>query len=636
LSTLLDFSHPSITLGRPSSLAKQGIITAADYLKGPPKPDFAPLSLKEFVIGAWHVLEPARAFVPNWTMDAICEHLEAVTRGEITNLVINVPPGSTKSLTTAVMWPAWEWAEVNPSSRWLVATYEASLALRDSVKCRRVIGSRWYQERYGHRFKILPDEDNKKKFENDKTGFRQCLTPRGSGTGNRADYILCLPYDERISTDIGLLKIGEIVEQKLTPRVKGFDHKTGEEVWTKILNHQKNPFRPFTKIKTAQCQIELTDDHEVYVLGKGYVCAASVTAGDLVVCENALIESVCSVERSQRIEPHTYNIATETHNYFVNGILVHNCDDPHKVTEALSDKKRQFALDWWNTEMSNRGSDRMSRFVIIMQRVHEFDVAGACIEQGYELLRIPQEFEPQSSILTSIGWEDPRKTDGELMWPARFDHEYLETQRLKLGPYGYSGQHQQRPTPSEGGIIKRAYLDVRFDIDSPPKFDAIAVSVDTAEKPGIDNAYSVFLVFGITVNAYYLMDVYRKKVDAPTLKADFYDLCTKWKPNTVLIEDKSSGTGLIQYAQKETRLNVIPVKPEKDKLVRLIVESDTFAAHKVVIPQQGQRAWVFDYVDELTSAPNGQFMDQCDSSSQFLRYMREEYQPKKGMALLRG
>jgi predicted phage terminase large subunit-like protein len=502
LSTLLDFSHPSITPGRPSSLAKQGIITAADYLKGPPKPDFAPLSLKEFVISAWHVLEPARAFVPNWTMDAICEHLEAVTRGKIINLVINVPPGSTKSLTTAVMWPAWEWAEVNPSSRWLVATYEASLALRDSVKCRRVIGSRWYQERYGHRFKILPDEDNKKKFENDKTGFRQCLTPRGSGTGNRADYILC--------------------------------------------------------------------------------------------------------------------------------------DDPHKVTEALSDKKRQFALDWWNTEMSNRGSDRMSRFVIIMQRVHEFDVAGACIEQGYELLRIPQEFEPQSSILTSIGWEDPRKTDGELMWPARFDHEYLETQRLKLGPYGYSGQHQQRPTPSEGGIIKRAYLDVRFDIDSPPKFDAIAVSVDTAEKPGIDNAYSVFLVFGITVNAYYLMDVYRKKVDAPTLKADFYDLCTKWKPNTVLIEDKSSGTGLIQYAQKETRLNVIPIKPEKDKIVRLIVESDTFAAHKVVIPQQGQRAWVFDYVDELTSAPNGQFMDCCDSSSQFLRYMREEYQPKKGMALLRG
>jgi predicted phage terminase large subunit-like protein len=637
LSSLLDFCHPAIAPERSNSLAKQGIITAADYLKGPQKPDFSPLSLKEFVIGAWHVLEPAREFVPNWTMDAICEHLEAVTRGDITNLVINVPPGSTKSLTTAVMWPAWEWAEINPSSRWLVATYEAGLAMRDSVKCRRVIGSPWYQERYGHRFKILPDEDNRKKFENDKTGFRQCLTPRGSGTGNRADYILCLPYDGLISTDAGLLEIGEIVEKRLTPMVKGFDHVSGKKVLTKILNHQRNPARPFIEIKTSQRQIELTDDHEVYVAGKGYVRAASVAVGDWVVNEEALaVEVVRSVERSLRVEPHTYNIATETHNYFVNGILVHNCDDPHKVTEALSDKKRQFALDWWNTEMSNRGSDRHSRFVIIMQRVHEFDVAGACIEQGYELLRIPQEFEPASSIITSIGWEDPRKEDGELMWPARFDYEYLKTQRLKLGPYGYSGQHQQRPTPAEGGIIKREYLDNRFDADAPPKFDAIVVSVDTAEKPGIDNAYSVFLVFGITSNQYYLIDVYRKKVDAPTLKSDFYDICTKWKPNIALIEDKSSGTGLIQYAQKETRLNVIPVKPDKDKIIRLITESNAFEARKVVIPQQGQRVWVFDYVDELTSAPNGQFMDCCDSSSQFLQYMRENYQPKTAMQLLRG
>jgi predicted phage terminase large subunit-like protein len=502
LSTLLDFSHPSISPERPNSLAKQGIITAADYLKGPPKPDLEPLDFKSFVKGCWHVLEPTRDYLSNWSTDAIIEHLEAVARGQIQKLVINVPPGSMKSLSACVMWPAWVWGELDPSSRWLVSTYATGLALRDSTKCRRLIKSAWYQERYAHVYQILPDEDNKKKFENDKTGFRQCITPRGEGTGNRGDFILA--------------------------------------------------------------------------------------------------------------------------------------DDLHKVSEAVSEKKRQFAVDWWNTEMSNRGSDRLSRFVVVSHRVHEFDVPGACIEQGYELLKIPQEYEPANNIVTCIGWKDPRHDDGDLMWNARFDDVFVADQKLQLGAYSYSAQHQQRPTPAEGGIIKREYLDVRFDIDAPPKFDAIAVSVDTAEKPGIDNAYSVFLVFGITANQYHLMDVYRRKVDAPTLKSDFYDLCTKWKPNIALIEDKSSGTGLIQYAQKETRLNVIPVKPDKDKIIRLINESPSFAAHKVVIPQQGQRAWVFDYVDELTSAPNGQFLDQCDSSSQFLRYMRENYQPKKGMALLRS
>jgi predicted phage terminase large subunit-like protein len=478
------------------------IAQASDALLGPPKPDdIEPLDFKAFVEGCWHLLEPGREFQDNWSVNAIVDHLSAVAYGDIKKLVINVPPGSMKSLLTAVMFPAWAWGEVDPTLRWLFSSYASALAIRDSTKCRRLIKSPWYQARYGHQYQILKDEDTKTKFENNRTGFRQCTSPKGTGTGNRADCIIT--------------------------------------------------------------------------------------------------------------------------------------DDPIKVTEGSSEKKRQAAVDWWNTEMSNRGSDRNARFVVIMQRIHEFDVAGSCIEQGYELLKIPQEYEPSKAVITCLKWEDPRKIDGELMWPERFDEEFIESQQIQLGAYSYSGQHQQRPTPAEGGIIKREYLEERFDIDVPPEFEAIAVTVDTAEKPGVDNAYSVFLVFGVTRDKYYLMDVYRKKVDAPTLKTDFYDLCAKWKPNFALIEDKSSGAGLIQYGQKETRINIIPIKPEGQKEIRLINESPSFHARKVVIPKQGQRSWVFDYLDELTSAPNGQYMDQCDATSQLLKYMRETWQPKTGASLLR-
>lgn len=503
VTSLFNFTHPTLATERSHTLTEAAIAQASDALLGPPKPDgIEPLDFRAFIKESWHVLEPARPYLQNWTTDAIADHLSALAYGEILKLVIMVPPGSTKSLTTCAMLCPWAWGEIDASFRWLFSAYANSLAMRDSKKSRRLIKSPWYQQRYGHVYQILKDEDTQKKFENNKTGFRQCTSPKGEGTGNRADFI-----------------IG---------------------------------------------------------------------------------------------------------------------DDLHKVSDATSEKKRQYTVDWWNTEMSNRGSGTDSRYAMISHRVHEFDAPGACIELGYEVLCIPQEYEPANTIVSVLGWKDPRKIDGELMWPERFDEDFVESQQVQLGAYAYSAQHQQRPTPAEGGIIKREYLEERFDIDVPPEFEAIAITADTAEKPGVDNAYSVFLVFGVTRERYYLMDVYRKKVDAPTLKNDFYDLCAKWKPNFALIEDKSSGAGLIQYGKKETRINIIPIKPEGQKEIRLINESPSFHARKVVIPKQGQRPWVFDFLDELTSAPNGQFMDQCDCVSQFLKYMRETWQPKTGAALLRG
>jgi len=103
-------------------------------------------SLHEFVVQAWGILEPETRFVDGMHIHAVCEHLQAVTQGRIFNLIVNIPPGHAKSLLTAVFWPAWVWID-HPEARWLFSSYREPLAIRDSVKCRRLIGSAWYQER---------------------------------------------------------------------------------------------------------------------------------------------------------------------------------------------------------------------------------------------------------------------------------------------------------------------------------------------------------------------------------------------------------------------------------------------------------------------------------------------------------
>ena len=131
-------------------------------------------SFAEFVKMAWHVLEPASELKWGWSLDAICKHLEAVSRGKIKRLLMNVPPGCMKSLLTGVLFPAWEWGPQNkPGLRYLSTAHKQDLAVRDNLKCRRLIQSNWYQQRWP--IKLTGDQNAKTKFENECTGFRLSL-----------------------------------------------------------------------------------------------------------------------------------------------------------------------------------------------------------------------------------------------------------------------------------------------------------------------------------------------------------------------------------------------------------------------------------------------------------------------------
>lgn len=146
-------------------------------------------SLKSFLTQAWKIVEPRALYSDNWHIDAICEYLEAAANGEIRNLLINMPPRHMKSLTVSVFWPCWVWT-TKPESRWLFSSYSQGLATRDSVKCRRILSSAWYQQRWGSLFRLTGDQNTKTRFENDRTGYRIATSVGGSATGEGGDFVV--------------------------------------------------------------------------------------------------------------------------------------------------------------------------------------------------------------------------------------------------------------------------------------------------------------------------------------------------------------------------------------------------------------------------------------------------------------
>jgi hypothetical protein len=136
-------------------------------------------SLREFTKAAWPTIEPGVEFKNNWHIDAVSDHLQAVVEGDIKRLIINVPPRHMKSLSVAVLLPAWTWA-TQPSKKFLYASYASSLSIRDSTKCRRLIDSPWYRTHFGGKFRLTDDQNQKQRFENDKTGYRIATSQSGA------------------------------------------------------------------------------------------------------------------------------------------------------------------------------------------------------------------------------------------------------------------------------------------------------------------------------------------------------------------------------------------------------------------------------------------------------------------------
>lgn len=220
--------------------------------------------LMEFVRYFWHVLEPSTLLVDGWVMRAICMHLEAVTRGEIKRLLINVPPGCSKSLIVNCYWPAWEWSAANkPHLRYVTFAYAAHLTERDNARFRDVIMSPAFREMWGHRFTLT--EDGKVKPSNDAKGWKFSSSLRGVGTGERGNRILCFPGDQVVATEVGDVPIRTLVAERMRVRAWSLNPGTKKIELKPIVGWHRNPGRQLVKVTTSDgSSVVCTHDHRIY------------------------------------------------------------------------------------------------------------------------------------------------------------------------------------------------------------------------------------------------------------------------------------------------------------------------------------------------------------------------------------
>ena len=483
-------------------------------------------SLYLFLRAAWKYMDSA-PWADSWAIEAIAEHLQAVVDGDIRRLIVNVPPRFGKSSITSVAFDAWTWAQpdISPTSgpgvQFLHASYKDSLSLRDSVKCRRLIKSDWYQGFWGNRFKLMADQDTKHRFANDKRG-------------------------ERLVTSVGAGATGE-------------------------------------------------------------------------------------------------------------GAAIIILDDPNAANDVESEATTESTIEWWEGTMSTRLNDRRSgAYIIIQQRLAENDLTGHILEKNFgdwTHLCLPMRYEKSRAVVTSIGWEDPRVDEGELLAPDRFPEEVVKDLEKELGPHRAAGQLQQRPEPKGGGVIQRGWWEP-WEQEAFPPMDFIIASLDTAYTVKTMNDYSAITVWGVfssdpnavvsrTIGAngrpmyversynefapkVMLMYAWKERLELHDLVTKVAKTCKDMKIDKLLIENKAAGISVAQemrriYADEKYSVQLCDPKSQ-DKLSRLYSVQHLFAEGMIHAPD---RSWADMVITEVGTFPHGKHDDLVDTVSQALRHMRD-------------
>jgi predicted phage terminase large subunit-like protein len=293
-------------------------------------------------------------------------------------------------------------------------------------------------------------------------------------------------------------------------------------------------------------------------------------------------------------------------------------DDPLKPDDAISEIRRTAANQWFtNTLLSRLDDKRAGAIVIVMQRVHMDDLTGFVTSQSdeWEILNLPAIAEADEDIPISAP-EVHRRRVGEALSPAREPIAVLENLKLQLGSDVFSAQYQQMPVPPGGAMIKRDWIKRYVELPLQRERSLILQSWDTASKGGPENDFSVCTTWFISHDRrWYLIDVWRKRVDYPELKAAVRTLASLHAAKRVLVEDAGAGTSLVQDLLGEVD-GILAVKPDRDKITRLSVVSSKFQSGLVFFPERAP--WLADFEVELFAFPGSRHDDQCDSVSQAL------------------
>lgn len=203
---------------------------------------------------------------------------------------------------------------------------------------------------------------------------------------------------------------------------------------------------------------------------------------------------------------------------------------------------------------------------------------------------------------------------GEALWPAWFGSDELSALQVELGTRAWSALYQQAPTSDAGGLFRRAWMQRRHV--QPPTLSYTLCSVDSAFKTGVANDYSVIATWGTDGKDFYLLDVWRERVEFPDLVYAVKAQAGIHKPRAVLIEDTAAGQSALQQLRRETPLPLLPVKVTAPKIARAAAITPFFEAGKVSLP--AGTGWLDAWIEEHVAFPTGRFDDQVDTTSMAL------------------
>lgn len=289
-------------------------------------------------------------------------------------------------------------------------------------------------------------------------------------------------------------------------------------------------------------------------------------------------------------------------------------DDPLKAQD-LGEAKLEQARRGWDALASRRKNPATFRRVLIMQRLHENDLAGQLLKEEPDAVHLcyPMEFEADNPCKTKWGG-DPRTEEGELLWPARYPAESIAQIKRSMGSAEYATQYQQRPNPPGGGIFQRAWLLRRWK--ALPKGVRLYQSWDMRFKDDPTSGdWVVGQLWGYHDNDFYLVDETRGRWGFNETCAALQTFSAKHpKARLKLVENKANGPAVCA-ALKRTITGIVLVDPEGGKIARANAVSPIFESGHVLFPY-GEHEWLDDVFHELEVFPRGRHDDRVDAATQ--------------------
>ena len=287
-------------------------------------------------------------------------------------------------------------------------------------------------------------------------------------------------------------------------------------------------------------------------------------------------------------------------------------DDPHKDwADAMSDTKRESVIDWFNTVAYTRRQPGTT-IIVIQTRWHESDLAGWLLanhDDSWEEIRLPAIAEEKDPLGREVG---------ELLCPELFTVDEMNRTKNSLGSFMFNALYQQRPGAADGNIFKRIWWQRYTQEAKPLAFDRIIHSWDTAFEKKKTSAYSACTTWGANQGNYYLLGMWRDRVEYTELRQKMRDLHIQDRPSAIILEDKATGKPLRQEL-RQIGLPIIPVEPGSDKITRAWSVTPIFEEGRIFIP--AGISWADDLIDGLAKYPTGDYTDVVDTISQALAWL---------------